>query len=131
MNHFKKSAKTEPCNKFIQLCKTNSDVKSEEEERTVQHIQLTDWPTANLKKRDAIDFLGNHKRKFYLLKDTSPKMEFLYISLTNTRVFCSMIFTVPSTGGFYIKPYPTVILKIHTKIICEQENWSFSMNSIL
>jgi hypothetical protein len=31
------------------------------------------------------------------------------------HVFCSMLFTVLSTGGFYRKPYSTAVLKIHTK----------------
>ncbi len=30
----------------------------------------------------------------------TSEMEFLDINLTKTEVFCSMLFTVPSTGGF-------------------------------
>jgi hypothetical protein len=32
-------------------------------------------------------------------------------SWQKTRVFCNMLFTVPSTGGFYRKPYSTLVLK--------------------
>jgi hypothetical protein len=33
---------------------------------------------------------------------TSPEMEFLDINLTkDCRVFCSLLFTLPSTGGFF------------------------------
>jgi hypothetical protein len=36
-----------------------------------------------------------------------------------TRVFCSMLFSVLSTGGLYRKPYPTLVFKIHTRKIRE------------
>jgi len=43
-------------------------------------------------------------------------MEFLDISLQKTLVFCAMLFTVSSTGGFVRKPYSSVVLKILKKI---------------
>ncbi len=39
------------------------------------------------------------------------EMEFLDLNLTKH----SMLFTVPSAGGFYRKPYFTLVLKIQTK----------------
>ncbi len=32
-----------------------------------------------------------------------------------TRIFCSMLFIVFSTGEFYRKPYSTLVIKLHTK----------------
>ncbi len=46
-----------------------------------------------------------------------------------TRVFCSMQFTVHSTSGFYRKPY--MVLKIHTKKFVKQENSSLFMKNFL
>jgi hypothetical protein len=43
------------------------------------------------------------------------QMEFLNISYINDRVFFSMLFPIPSTGGFYKKPYSSLVFKIHTK----------------
>jgi hypothetical protein len=40
-------------------------------------------------------------------------MEFLDMNLTT--VFFSMLFTVTSTGGFYRKPYSTLVFKLHKK----------------
>ncbi len=37
-----------------------------------------------------------------------------------TRVFCSMLFTVPSTGGLK-KPYSSLVLKIITNKFAKQE----------
>jgi hypothetical protein len=34
-----------------------------------------------------------------------PEMEFLDIIMTRDSSLCSMLFTVPSTGGFYRKPW--------------------------
>ncbi len=48
-----------------------------------------------------------------------------------TRVFCSMLLTVPFTGGFYRKPYSTLVLNIHTKNPKKQENSSLFINRIL
>ncbi len=39
-----------------------------------------------------------------------------WTSLTKTRVFCSMLFTVPSTGVFSRKPYSSLVLKSLQKI---------------
>ncbi len=50
---------------------------------------------------------------------TLPEMEFLEIK---TRIFCSMLFTVPSTGGFKRKPFSTLVLIILTKKSAKQEN---------
>ncbi len=43
---------------------------------------------------------------------TEPEMEFLDFSLTKTRTFCSMLFTVPSTGEFEGKPYSSLVFKV-------------------
>jgi hypothetical protein len=45
------------------------------------------------------------------------------------RVFSSMLFTVPSTGGFYRRPYST--FKIHTKKSVKRDNSSLFLKSIL
>jgi hypothetical protein len=41
-----------------------------------------------------------------------------------------MLFTVPSNGGFYRKPYSTMVLKMHTKKSAKKENLSINMNSL-
>ncbi len=38
-----------------------------------------------------------------------------------TRVFCSILFAVPSTSGFYRKFYTTLVLKLHTKKSAKQK----------
>ncbi len=52
----------------------------------------------------------------------SPQMEFSWTSIwQKTRVFCSLLFTVDSTGGFLRKPYSTLVyLWIALYIM---ENW--------
>ncbi len=50
--------------------------------------------------------------------------------LKKIQAFCSMQFTVPSTGGCYRKQYSTLGLKIHTKKSAKQENSSLFLNSI-
>ncbi len=45
----------------------------------------------------------------------STEMEFLDINLTKERVFCTVLFTVPSLGGFYRKTDSSPVLKILTK----------------
>jgi hypothetical protein len=42
-----------------------------------------------------------------------------------------MLFKVPSIGGFYRKPFFTLVLKIHTKKSAKQENSSLIMSSLL
>jgi hypothetical protein len=42
-------------------------------------------------------------------------MEFLDMNLTKDPSFCSILFTVSSTGGFYRKPGSTLPFKLHTK----------------
>ncbi len=42
------------------------------------------------------------------------------------QVFCSMLFTVSSDGGFYRKPYSTLVLKLHTKKSAKQKTWVYS-----
>ncbi len=44
-------------------------------------------------------------------------MEFLVINLP-------MLFTFPSTGGFYRKPYSNMVFKIHLKKSAKKENSS-------
>ncbi len=48
-----------------------------------------------------------------------------------TRVFCSMLFTVPSTCGFYRKPYTSLVLKIHAKNLRNKKTKVCSMKTIL
>jgi hypothetical protein len=50
---------------------------------------------------------------------TNPEMEFLDIN--STRVFFSMLFTVPSIRGFYRNPYSSMVLKILFKKSVKQE----------
>ncbi len=57
---------------------------------------------------------------FFFLKGPGHKFN-------NTGVFCSMLFTVSSSGRFYRKPYSTMVLKLHTKKPAQQEN----LNSIV
>ncbi len=58
----------------------------------------------------------------------SSEMEFLDINITKTPVFCSMLFTVPSTGGFQENYTLLLVLKILSK---KQENSSVFINGIL
>ncbi len=47
------------------------------------------------------------------------------------RVFCSMLFTVSSTGGFYRKPYSTLVYNSMQKKFPNEGNSSLFMNSFL
>ncbi len=52
------------------------------------------------------------------------RIHFIQRSNSWTRVFCSMLFTVPSTGGFQREPNSFLFFKILTKKYAKQENSS-------
>jgi hypothetical protein len=56
-----------------------------------------------------------------------PEMEFLDIKLTKVlSLFFRELFTVPSTGGFYRKPYSSLVLKNLTEKSAKQEISNYS-----
>jgi hypothetical protein len=57
-----------------------------------------------------------------------PEMEFLDINWTKDLSFCSMLYTVSSTGGFYRKPYSSLVLKLHKKC-AKQKNCVYSLKA--
>ncbi len=74
---------------------------------------------------------ANERRKEYFLLKTSGSRWMRMQRWSSWTSICSMLFTVYSTGGFYRKPYFTLVLKIHTKTSVNQDYSNLFMNCIL
>jgi hypothetical protein len=57
-------------------------------------------------------------------------MEFLDINVTKDPSLFPMLFTIHSTGGFYRKPYSSLVLKIVSNKSAKQKNSTLLMNII-
>ncbi len=72
--------------------------------------------------------------KDFLTKVSDPSSEMEFFETNLTRVFCSMLFTVPFTRGFSRKIYSTLVLislqKIHQQFV-ENEGQKPDKNSCL